>query len=140
MKTLEPPSGFQLEVLHFDADENPYAIPDEKSYRHTKKTIGSLVRGVEQYRAHGGNNIDPAMNQRVISCPLVTNISMNSKGRVRWTRPFFVYSGLNGDISCKRHPAKTGVRLSRQNSTSNSTMRASPCHSTRAWPQSWRAI
>lgn len=66
MKTIESPSGFQLELQHFEVDETPYVIPDEKSYRHTKKTVEGLMRGVEKYRAQGGTNIDPAMNQLVI--------------------------------------------------------------------------
>ena len=67
MKTIETPSGFKLEVLHFEVDETPYVIPDEKSYRHTKKTVEGLTRGIEDYRARGGSStLDPKMKQMVI--------------------------------------------------------------------------
>ena len=37
MKTIEIDPGFVLELQEFEVDENPYVIPDEKSYRHTQK-------------------------------------------------------------------------------------------------------
>ena len=67
MKTLESkPKPLQLKELHFEVDDTPYVIPNEKAYRHTKSTVEGLTRTLEEYRARGGTDLEPKMRQGVI--------------------------------------------------------------------------
>lgn len=66
MKTLEPKrEPLQLKELHFEVDDTPYVIPNEKAYRHTKATVEGMKNALAGYRTHPREGLDPIMQKAV---------------------------------------------------------------------------
>lgn len=64
MSNLEQKS-LQLKELHFDVDETPYVIPNDKAYQHTKATVEGMERALAGYRSGKRDELDPVMQQLV---------------------------------------------------------------------------
>lgn len=50
-----------MKTLHFEADESPYVIPNEKAYRHTLATVAGLERALAGDRASENASVDAVM-------------------------------------------------------------------------------
>ncbi len=54
-----------MKTLHFEVEESPYVIPNEKAYRHTLATVEGLECALAGHRAQGREGEDPIIGQLV---------------------------------------------------------------------------
>lgn len=85
----------ELPPLSFEVEEAEPILSD-RAYKHTETTVAGLRRSLEEYRARGGSELEPAMRQMVMD-------GMQSLID-EWSRQMRDYEQLkSGDVTLSLH-------------------------------------